>query len=207
MEEIDLTEIPNFDIIIVYVGLPLFGGEGAFVRCQPDAVLEIERRFLIRMPDVAALLAEGAGLRLIVQTYLVTPSGYSSERVRKSESGGVVTFTHTRKKRIALEAAVEQEREISLAEYEALLSRADPLRRPIEKKRLALAVGDLVYEIDIFPEWRETAILEVELPSAEHPLSIPSGIAVLREITGERRYSNHALSLCFPPEENISQTV
>ena len=168
-----------------------------------DAVggaLEIERRFLILIPSDAVLRRYGARCRRIVQTYLVTPEGYSSERVRKSESGGKVTLTHTRKMRIARETAIEEEREISPSEYEALLLRADPMRRPIEKCRYTFLAGGLCYEIDLSPEWKRAAVMEVELADADAELEIPEGIRVLSEVTGEKRYSNHALALAFPPE-------
>ncbi len=184
-----------------------FGGKGAFMTERGGASLEIERRFLIRIPDGKSLLSRGASHRRILQTYLVTPEGYSSERVRRSESGGRVVFTHTKKRRIARETALEEEREITEAEYGELLLFADPRRKPILKERYALTLGSLVYEIDVYPFWKRTAILEVELPDADAAFSIPDGILPIREITGERRYSNHALSLSFPPEEIFSETV
>ncbi len=163
--------------------------------------LEIERRFLIEMPSEVTLIGVlGAKPREIRQTYLLAPEGWSSERVRLSRTGDAVTYTHTRKCRLSRLTAVEEEREITEGEYEALLLRADPARRAIEKCRYTFSRGDRVYEIDVYPFWERCAILEVELPSEDAPLAIPAELEVMSEITGDRRYSNHALALSAPPE-------
>ena len=163
--------------------------------------LEIERRFLILRPSEATLLdVFGASVREIRQTYLVTPEGWSSERVRMSRAGDAVTYTHTRKCRLSRATAIEDEREIGEDEYEALLLRADPSRRALEKCRYTFSHGERIYEIDLYPFWEKSAILEVELPSEEAALAIPSEIKVVWEITGDKRYSNHALALSVPTD-------
>lgn len=163
--------------------------------------LEIERRFLIARPSEQTLLGVlGAASREIRQTYLLAPEGWSSERVRMSRTGDSVTYTHTRKRRLSHMAAVEEEREVTEAEYQALLLRADPARRVLNKCRYTFVRDAQVYEIDVYPFWERTAILEAELVSEESALSIPSVLSVIREVTGEQCYSNHALALSVPTE-------
>lgn len=166
-----------------------------------EAHLEIERRFLIEKPSEEALRAlPGADYTDITQTYLVAESG-CTERVRQRGRDGAFTFTHTLKRRLNGFTHSEDEREISLAQYETLLTRADPQRRAIHKRRYTLPQGGHVFEIDLYPFWTRQAIMEVELTSEDEAVSLPVEIAVKREITGQRPYSNAALALAIPEED------
>ena len=166
--------------------------------------LEIERRFLIERPDVSLLCARyGAEMKMIRQTYLLKPLGYSSERVRMTLCDGVAVYTHTKKRRISKESAIEDEEIISEAAYRELLLRADPMRAMIEKKRLTFWIDSQCYEIDFYPFFRRVAILETELSSPEVSLRLPHEIEVIREITGIAALSNHALALSVPSEDSL----
>ena len=166
--------------------------------------LEIERRFLILRPDVEALvLRYGAKVREIVQTYLVTPEGYSSERVRCTDDGIERVYTHIRKRRVAHGSALEEELRIDEDEYRALLLCADPALHAIEKRRVSIPFGGRCYEIDLYPFFRSVAVLEVELDSIDAPLTMLPELAVLREITGVKALSNHALAARVPSEESL----
>ena len=158
---------------------------------------ETERRFLIKIPEAAYL--ENASLSRIVQTYLLNEQG-ATERVRSRSTGGKSVYTHTLKRRISAITRLEDEREIDLQEYEALLKRADPARRSIEKRRYCLEYGAHVLEIDVFPFWEDRAILEIELSSEAEEFSLPDFISVYREISTDKRYTNAALALSVPME-------
>ncbi len=162
--------------------------------------LESERRFLIEMPRVDELLARpGARLFRITQTYLLAETGVT-ERVRRLEGEDRVTYTHTKKRRVSAMTAVEDEEEIGAEEYARLLLRADRTLRPIEKERVTLPYGEHLLEIDIYPFWQRTALLEVELPSEDAPLSLPGFLHILSEITCDGRYRNAAMAKAIPPE-------
>ena len=109
---------------------------------------EIERKFLIAMPENSLL--EGAERSDIVQTYLLGKEG-TTERVRARTFRDHTEYTHTTKKRISAVRRVELEDTIGRDAYEALLTRADPDRRPIEKSRFCLPFEGKTYEIDVFP--------------------------------------------------------
>lgn len=163
--------------------------------------LEIERKFLIRRPDEGTLLARGAVASEITQTYLRSDGG-TAERVRMRVTDGVTVYTHTVKTRLSAMTAVEEERVITREEYDFLLLRADGERAPICKTRYCLPIcGGHVPEIDVYPFWQRQAIMEIELSSEEEALDLPAGITVLREVTGDRRYSNRALASKIPDEE------
>lgn len=159
---------------------------------------EIERKFLISMPDLAAL--ENMGEKTtIVQTYLKTDEG--SARVRKRGSEGCWVYTHTEKKRLSDLRRIEREREIDEAEYLRLLEKADPQRRTIHKDRYCLEYMGQLLEIDVFPFYPDRAFLEIELENEEQPVHVPTWVELIKEVTSDRRYTNAALALEIPYDE------
>lgn len=158
------------------------------------APLEIERKYLIRMPD-AAMLAAMPSTRAfaMTQTYLLAPRGIS-RRVRKRVEGENTVYILTEKQRISDLTAIEEEREISASEYGLLLSDADPAATPIEKIRYAVPYGEYTLEIDIYPFWSDTAILEIELSSEDEEPPVPPFLSVLCEVTNDSRFKNAALA-------------
>ena len=160
---------------------------------------EIERKYLIRYPDLAWLEASAEPSR-ITQTYLLNGEG-CTERVRSRETDGRTVYTHTTKKRLTDMRRIEIESEIFRGEYEALLLRADPALRTIEKTRWCLREGGFLYEIDVFPFWKDRAFLEIELEDEGQSFPWPERIVPIREVTGDRRYSNASLALEIPQEE------
>ncbi len=161
--------------------------------------LEIERKFLIEKPSEEWLLAAGARCDDIIQTYLLAEEG-TTARVRARRREGKTTYTVTEKRPVTSRCAWESEREITEEEYRALLDRADPTCRPIQKRRYTLPNGGFLLEIDLYPFWQRTAVLEIELPQEDTPFSLPPEIVVLREVTEDLRYKNSSLSKSIPAE-------
>ena len=165
--------------------------------------IEIERKYIIAMPDTSALAAmPGYGVSEIVQTYLAS-SDAVTHRVRARSSAGNTKYYETVKTRIDAMSAVEDEGEITRGEYEDLILKIAEGTAPVLKTRHIFRYGERMIEIDVYPEWRNTAILEVELPTRETVVELPEFIKVIREVTGIKRYSNAAMSRAFPPEDNV----
>ncbi|MBQ9686320.1 MAG: hypothetical protein IJV41_07245 [Oscillospiraceae bacterium] len=159
---------------------------------------EIERRFLIAMPEPEFLQAlDGSE---IVQTYLLGEKG-TTERVRCRRWPDCCVYTHTVKRKVSNVRRYEEEREITEADYEVLLRRADPARRPIRKRRYCLRDATFTWEIDVFPFWQRQAIMEIELNDEAQSFSFPTGVRILREISDDKRYTNAALSKAVPDED------
>ena len=154
---------------------------------------EIERKYLISMPD-PAFLRENAEPSHIEQTYLLHEDPLVTARVRKRGRAGDWHYTHTEKLRVSDLRRVENEREIGEAEYCELLRRADPSRQTIAKTRWVLPWRGQLFEIDIFPFWDDRALMEIELREEGQAVELPPQIRVLREVTGDRRYTNSSLS-------------
>ena len=111
--------------------------------------LEIERKFLIRMPDPERLARESARRLEITQIYLTTGPDVSSRRVRLSREGEHETRTLTEKVRLTGRTRIERERAVSPEEWDALLAETDPARRPITKTRWCVPSGAHTLEIEV----------------------------------------------------------
>ena len=156
------------------------------------APLEMERKFLIRMPDPACL--SGAERWDIVQTYLNPKGDEGSRRVRRAACGDSVRFTHTAKTRLTAVTCVEEETTLTLPDYEACLREAREDSLPVAKTRYRIPHAGRILEIDIYPFWQDTAVLEVELASEDEALSLPAWVEVLREVTAEKLYKNTTIA-------------
>lgn len=159
---------------------------------------EIERKFLIAMPDEAFLKTCSASA--ITQTYLAC-EGNTSERVRERAYPDHSEYTHTIKYKLNNMRRIEDERVIDENTYTTLLERADPERRPIRKVRYCFEHDGRLWELDVFPFWKNSAYLEIELTGENEAFTLPPGLRLKREVTNDPRYTNAALSLHIPDEE------
>lgn len=163
--------------------------------------LEIERKFLIRMPDRETLEEHSVRHILITQIYLLRGEDQGSRRVRRSVCGGEETLYLTEKAFVTDRTRVEIERVITPEEWEALIVQADPDRRPIHKTRWCVPYAGHILEIDVFPFWKDRAFCEAELASEGEELRLPDWMEVIREVTEDRRYNNSSLALEIPEED------
>lgn len=159
---------------------------------------EIERKFLIRKPDLLNL-STLCRVKEISQTYLAAAEG--SVRVRRTEERGEVSYTETAKRSVSSLRRIEIERALTEAEYERRLASRDPRRQTIRKTRYCLPYAGHTFEIDVFPFWNKQAIMEVELKEESEEFTIPPFIKVLREVTEDSRYSNHSMARDIPTED------
>ena len=163
--------------------------------------MEIERRYLIRFPDLLWLEDKPHCSKVdMIQTYLAAKPDGTEVRVRQRGQDGNFICYKTEKRRISDMTNVEIDSRINIQEYVSLLAEADPSRRPVHKTRYCLTENNRYYEIDIYPEWKKQAILEIELRSEDEEVVLPEGIRVIREVTGDRTYSNYEMAKQMPEE-------
>lgn len=161
---------------------------------------EIERKYIIFIPEIHELESMSEYSKSeIVQTYLKGVAG-ETHRVRSRTTSGKTVYTETRKIRIDHISVTEIERELTLAEYEELILTKDVCRTPIVKTRHTFVYRGQLYEIDVYPDWRSTCVMETELTSRTERAEIPPFIRIIKEVTGEKKYSNAAMAKQFPPE-------
>ena len=160
---------------------------------------EIERRYLIRYPDLKKL-GKSASKTEIEQTYLLVSEEWDTNRLRKRGLNGNYVYTHTRKKLVSGLTRIEDEHEISFDDYTELLQCADPDRNVIRKIRYCLDYKGKTFEIDVFDFWQDRAIMEIELSGEEECFELPPEIDIIREISIDKRYTNASLAKEIPFE-------
>lgn len=160
-----------------------------------DMPLEIERKFLIAYPCEADLLGQnGCSKTEIAQTYLTPGADGAQRRVRMRGADGHYVYTYTEKVFLSAVRRIEREREIDKEEYEKLLCEADDSMRTLHKFRYCIPHGDVVCEIDVYPGITDWAVLEIELCDEAQEIKLPIFVKVIREVTGEKQYSNKYLA-------------
>jgi adenylate cyclase len=144
---------------------------------------EIERKYLLRaLPP----RARSAPFEDLWQGWI--PGEKLQERLRRTKGARGLRYFRT----------VKLGRGISRIEVEeqtdpALFRRMWPLTagKRVRKRRYLVEEGALLWEIDAFAD-RELFLAEVELPSADTPVSLPDWLSpfVVREVTGEDEFVN-----------------
>lgn len=150
---------------------------------------EIERRFLIFMPDVSFLEENCKEKWEVTQAYLKDHS-----RIRSIKTNGKTVYIKTVKTRISDIKRLEKEWEITKTEFLSHLKEIENGTIKIVKTRFVYEFGGFCFEIDIFPFWQDRAILEIELKSETEEFCLPPFIKVIKEVTADRRYNNYSLA-------------
>ena len=158
------------------------------------AAYEIERKFLIKYPDIAWLESLPNCERVDITQHYLRSEPDRELRIRKRGTRDWNVFYLTEKEIDGgLRHLIRRER-ISLREYETLLTQVDPQMRTIKKTRYCLTYEGQYFEIDVYPCWDDQAIIQIELPGEDTPVIFPSEIEVLREITGDPNYRNSVIA-------------
>ena len=162
--------------------------------------IEIERKFLIKYPDTAALDAMPSCKRIdIEQIYISMPNGENARLRKRGADGSYICFL-TKKRDVTPTKRIEIEKRLDGEEYNLLLSSAVSARK-INKTRYCLSFESRYFEIDVFPFWSDKALLEIELLSEDEAFELPPFFEVIKEVTEDKRYSNHSLSYSILTEE------
>ena len=152
--------------------------------------METKRKYLIARPDPAVLGRRPNCRHVeITQAYLRSDIPGETIRIRQRGCEGSYVYFKTRKRTVD-GRRIEMEERLTRREFRDLLLQADPEYRTLRKDRWCLSENGLYYNIDIFPEWDDRALLEVELYGADDRVVFPEGIEVIREVTGEKEFTN-----------------
>ena len=171
---------------------------------KEKCALEIERKYIIEMPDVAILLKEEKySSSEILQIYLPSEQGMT-HRIRRRIFQDRTQYTETVKLRVDKMSSEEREGELSAEQFTHLSINIKEGTRPLNKTRHTFLYLGQLFEIDIYPEWHHTAIMETELSSRETQVKMPEFIRIIKEVTGDKAYSNASMSREFPKEETQS---
>ncbi len=154
--------------------------------------MEIERKFLVGFPQINDL---DVRRRIsIEQTYLINGENGSQRRVRRIEDNGKIMYTYTEKVFITSVTRKEDEYEIDEVRYRELLKEKKSEYVPIIKTRYCFMYLNQFFELDTYPFSEKYAVMELELESPEQEIFFPDNVNVIREVTGEKLYSNAELA-------------
>lgn len=157
--------------------------------------VEIERKYLIETPNMNELTSKYDCTTVdIIQTYLVRKDENTERRIRQRGVNGNYTFYYTEKQKIDSVSRTEVERKISEQEYLSLMAEADTTLHQVRKTRTCFVCNGTYFELDIYPFWKDKAILEVELTEESKSVELPKEIKLIKEVTEDDRYKNSSLA-------------
>lgn len=160
---------------------------------------EIERKFLIKYPDIKALCRmNGCRVMEMEQSYIK-----DGGRIRKVVEQGEEFYIKTVKRHITDIKREEKEWQISREEYIDSLKSLEKSTTTIVKTRYAIPLFGFIYEIDVFPFWNDRAFMEVELNSENQQFPIPEFVSIIKEVTEDKRYRNSSLARKIVTEDII----
>lgn len=155
---------------------------------------EIERKYLIEYPDISYLESLNNCQRIeIIQTYLKSDTN-EEVRVRQRGVDGNFIYFKTVKRKVSGLKRIEIEKRLSKDEYLTLLLEADTQKRQIRKTRYCLMYENQYFEIDIYPFWKDKAILEIELNDENAQITFPKELKIIKEVTDDENYKNASLA-------------
>lgn len=163
--------------------------------------IEIEKKYIIEMPDISLLMKNGEyTVSQITQIYLPSEKG-ETRRIRRRKYQDRAEYTETRKIRIDKMSATEIEREITEKDFLELSCMPLENTSPIVKTRHTFRYMNQTFEIDVYPSWEKSCIMETELEDRESIVEFPDFINIIKEVTGDKAYTNASMSRHFPKEE------
>ena len=115
-------------------------------------------------------------------------------RIRQSGLNGNFTYTKTTKRKITGIKRIEVEKRISKDEYLSLLLQIDTSKKQIRKTRYRFVYNNQYFEVDIYPFWKDRAIMEIELKDERQKVEIPSFIDVIKEVTEDENFKNSSIA-------------
>ena len=161
------------------------------------AHIEIERKYLIKIPDIDVLKAQPNYNSSFIEQIYISADGsgtFKGDRIRKRVYSDVTKYYKTHKEYISGLSKIEIEDEISEDEYKELAKRILPHSRAIRKVRHCFDFNGQVVELDIYEFWSDKATAEVEIEDEKQVVTLPNFIEVIADVTGDKSYSNCSLS-------------
>ena len=168
-----------------------------------ETPVEIERKYIIALPDISKLSKMDDYSASDIEQIYLSSSPQVTHRIRKRVYNDRCVYTETKKIRIDKISSYEDEHEISGEEYARLSLNIREGSTPLSKRRHTFSYLGQTFEIDVYPGWRGSCILETELDTRERSVEFPDFIKVLKEVSGIKEYSNSSMSMRFPDEFKI----
>ena len=154
---------------------------------------EIERKFLVEMPELTALEKLPGFRRVeIEQAYLPTTND-EKLRIRKWVENGQAIYYKTRRRHVNGQR-LEVEERLTQRSYKEMLEEAGEALQLLRKTRYSLQYDGQLFQLDVYPFWKEQAVVKIELNEENGQVRLPPELKLIREVTGERAYKDYALA-------------
>ena len=158
-------------------------------RSAPDSS---KRKYLIQMPDAAALEKYSPSKAEMMQTYLTQTNPNVVRRVRQQKNGSEYLYFYTERRTNVDGTKWVTERPVSEKEYISYLMEADLSLHSVRKTKMRFNYEGQRLELDIYPFCADKAILFV-FGCGNDP-QLPADITVIKEVTDDPGYKNIALA-------------
>jgi len=166
-------------------------------------IIEIERKFLVKLPQsweaLSELLDDLIDVKRISQSYLKPEGNEPSVRVRKTIEGlhgkTKTVFHYNKKKPVETGVHDEEEKEITEKQYNSYLKNPHPDKVEIQKTRFVFKYETQVFELDVFKDsLKGLVILEIELKKKNQKVKLPHFLKIIKEVTEDKKYNNFSLA-------------
>jgi len=156
--------------------------------------LEIERKFLLDSCfSIKDILVPYQKIS-IEQCYLM-PGKAREARIRKrGQRGSFVYYLAYKQPLDKPGIRIETEERIAAEEYDALRRLRDREKRIIRKNRFCFIWQNQYFELDVFKNLLDRALLEIELTEENQEVSLPPFLPIVKEVTGDSRFSNYHIA-------------
>lgn len=156
-------------------------------------LIEIDRKYLIKKPNLAEFSSINFTEMDIIQSYLKSPN-HIERRLRQRGQDGSFSYYLTEKLDMGNSSKrPEVERKISDKDYLCYLSQMDPTLTPIVKKRICFVCNNQYFRVDLFDFSNEYALMEIDCKK-DSIVIFPDIIQVVKDVTGDPYYRNCSLS-------------
>ena len=154
---------------------------------------EIERKFLVEMPDLERLEKLPGCRRVeIEQAYLPTTND-EKLRIRKWVEDGQAIYYKTRRRRVN-GRRLEVEERLTQRSYMEMMEEAGAALQLLRKTRYSIPYQGQQFQLNVYPFWTDQAIVKIELNEENAQVQLPPELTLIREVTGEREYKDYTLA-------------
>lgn len=152
----------------------------------------VQMKFLIEMPT-ESIFASIRGLHKveIFQTYLYSEDNSIERRIRQVGSNNTYSFYYTEKREMPNSVILKNERRLSQEEYLSLLMNGE---KSIRKTRYYFLSQNQYFYLDTYSDWKDKAILEIDLTYENKSVFIPHWIDVIQDVTDIPNFKNRNLA-------------
>ncbi len=158
------------------------------------APYEEERRFLIEYPAIEDLKNRPDCQKIeIIQSFYNNMKG-DEIRVRQLQDNDSTVFYKMVRKSVDTTTRIVTEKRLTEREYADMLEEADSSVHQLHTTRYCLTHENQYFEIDVYPFWKDKAIVKIELPKKDEEVRMPVFLKVIKEVTHCSEYNNFSLA-------------